>query len=107
ISTLRSCAKVLPDCRLTTKTANPSGCCVERTTALSGTTVTGEGRPGELKFKVAIMPGFSRLWGLGMVTSTEQTRLFGSAEGETEVMCPRNSSGREVVKMICGAPNFT
>src|SRR5262249_4355644 len=105
ISTIRSLATFFSPCLDTTNTANPSACSLERTTALSGTTVVGRSSFTAPSVNVAIIPGFSRSSRLGIVTSTENTRLFGSAEGEMDVMGPRNSSGRGDVVTLCAAPS--
>src|SRR5581483_2642794 len=81
-----ACTTCLPPSSVTTKTAKPFGSFDERITDASGTTVAGADAAPSGTFNAATMPALSCWFGFGIVVSTSNTRLFGSAEGETRVM---------------------
>src|SRR5262249_14295882 len=75
------------------KTAYPAGSFFGLTMQFSGTAiVAAEGRFFAPSFRVAIMPTLNLLSGFGIVHSTSNTRLEGSAEGAIREMRPRNST---------------
>ncbi len=54
----------------------------------------------------AIIPAFSKFFGLSIRTSTEYTRLLGSAAAEMAVTCPENGFGSASVVTVCGLPSL-
>ena len=91
-----------------TYTANPFWLSGLRTTAVSGTTITfafGCPPPSVIE---AIIPAFKSFRGLSILTSTEYTRLFGSAAAEIDVTCPEKTSRQRFgASPICGLPSLT
>ena len=92
---------------MTTNTANASGSFGERITDASGTTAAGAAAVPSAILSDAIIPALSSCFGFGIVASSSNTRLFGSADGDTraellkkKAVVPGRSSASELVKRV-------